>query len=100
MVSEIQVDQALVRKVLDLKSQLKEAEDQLSNDILSRIPFKKNDVVRDKDTGARYRIDGGYGYMSGGRAHCSLRAYRVYSTGRREASASSQISLYNLEKVP
>lgn len=72
----------------------------VSEEIMSQSPFKKNDVVRDKDTGARYRVDGGNGYLRDGDvSYTYLRGYRVYKTGRREARAQTTLSPFNLELV-
>lgn len=72
----------------------------ISEEIMSQSPFKKGDVVRDKDTGVRYRIEGGSGYLAHGDVpSLHLRAHRCYKTGRRDAVAATYLNPGNLEPV-
>lgn len=93
------VDWDLVRKVEVTESEYLRAKGRLSDHLLGLSPFKKGDVVRDKDSGARYRIDSGSGHLINGRPSLMLQGTRVYSTGRRPASSSSWLDSKNLEKV-
>jgi hypothetical protein len=93
------LDWSLVERLQAAERERGLAQTALSEAILALSPFKKNDIVRDKDTGARYRIASGSGYLNSGRPSMLLVGYRVYTTGRREATSSSHLDAHRLEKV-
>lgn len=93
------LDWKLVERVQAAEIEIAGAKAALSAAILALSPYQKNDIVRDKDTGARYRVDSGHGHLSSGRPSMFLTAYRVYTTGRREARSSTHLSLHSIEKV-
>lgn len=94
------VDFALVDDVLRLKDELVAAEKKLSEDLLQKMDLPNGSILRDKETGALYRVDGGFAGTSYGRNRptVSLRLTRVYRSGRRPASSSSFRSTFGLER--
>lgn len=99
MIDRNKIDWSLVRAVEDAEAASKEAQRKLSEHLTELSPFSKGDIVRDKDSGARYRVDGMSGYVVQGKPSMHIQATRVYTTGRREARSTSYLSEYNLEKV-
>lgn len=95
----IKVPSELVRRYREALAEMRAVEEAVSNSIMEQMPFKKGDIVRDPDTGALYRVDGGSGFLHGGNlaASASLRLYRVYKTGRREARSLTYRSHDRLE---
>ena len=89
----------LVRRVEATEAAAVDAKRALSDAILELSPFRKGNIVRDKDTGALYRVEGGSGYVHLRRPSLNLQLKRVYKTGRRDASSTTFRSDYNLEKV-
>ena len=86
----MEVAQRLIDRVLEAELELASAKTELSRAIIEASPFEINDVLRDKNTGALYRIaSGSSGYLSSGRPRLFLRCYRTYKTGRREARSST-----------
>jgi len=78
------------------------ADKALSEAIMSCCEWNKDDVIRDKDTGACYRIDKGSGWFNWGKGRPTLVlwCYRVYKSGRREASSATTFQyLSNFERI-
>ena len=88
-------EQHLIDRVEAAQEELRLAQRALSDRIVELSPYKKGDVVRNVDTGALYRVDGGSGYLSSGRTYGLLTCTRVYSTKRRPARASTHVSVDN-----
>lgn len=86
-------EQHLIDRVLETEQAYREAQRALSDRIVELSPYKKGDVIRNVDTGALYRVDGGSGYLSSGRTYGLLSCTRVYSTKRRPARATTHISV-------
>lgn len=94
------VNRTLIDQAREAEAAYNLAKEALSEEIMRAAPFQKNDVVRDKQTGNLYRIARGSGYLVSGRCQLHLIAYRVYKSGRREATSSTSISYTsNYEKV-
>lgn len=89
----------LVRKVEQAEAASKEAQRNLSDHLITLCKFSKGDIVRDKDSGARYRVDGMSGYVVQGRPNLHIQATRVYATGRRDARSTSFLNESDLELV-
>lgn len=99
MIDKRKIDWSLVRAVEDAEAVAKEAQRKLSEHLTELSPFNKGDIVRDKDSGARYRVDGMSGHVHRGEPSMNIQATSVYTTGRRDASSTSYLSGWNLEKV-
>lgn len=74
----------------------------ISEAALTKIGFKKGDVVRDKESGLHYRLESCSVYVSAGKVGISVMGRRMWKSGRkagREAHSSSWLTYAWLEKV-
>lgn len=88
-------EQHLIDRVEAAEVEFAVARRALSDRIVELSPYKKGDIIRNVDTGALYRVDGGSGYLSSGRTYGLLTCTRVYSTKRRPARSTTHVSIDN-----
>lgn len=96
---QLKADPTLMRMFLAAEEEYHDAQRQLCTDAMKSSPYQKGDIVRDLDTGARYRIENATAWVKNGRVTLALNGTRVYTTGRRDARTSSHIYSDRLEKV-
>jgi hypothetical protein len=83
----------------DLEDKRKAVEREITAEVLNNLGYAKNDIFRNEDTGATYRLDHVSVWMHLGEPRVSLYGYRTYSTGRREARQTSSFTHGRLKKV-
>lgn len=90
----MQIEQELIDRLVAAQAEHEAARRAVADRIVELSPFNKGDVVRDVDTGALYRIDGGSsGYLSSGnRPRIHLVCTRVYKTKRRPARQTTYLT--------
>lgn len=90
------VKQSIIDRVVAAEAELAEAKAELSKAVMEASGLAKNTILRDVNTGALYRVaGGGAGYIHIGRPRLHLTTYRVYKTGRREATSMTSQSWPN-----
>lgn len=96
---QIQHDPELAAKLQAAEEARRAADREFSDDCIRRTGLVRGQVLRDRDTGCLYKVEGAHAYFSHGSARISITARRTYKTGRRDASTQSYIGLSNMELV-
>lgn len=93
------VDRKKVKAVLDARDRLKEAERELSRDVLDKLALRAGSLVRDPDTGAIYEVEwGSASTYSHGQPYLMLTLRRVYRSGRSRAMSPTHRTSTGLER--
>lgn len=95
---DLSITPALDGRIHRARLELREAEMAIEEHILQKISMKKYDVVRHKETGFLYRVDC-IKAVANRITMAYVVAYRVYTTGRREARSSTCLYFQDFERM-
>jgi len=94
------IDQEIIRRLRLARNELSAASKALDEHVFEISGLKAGTVVRNKHTGNTYRIDGAHAHMhDASGVSLTLRATRVYATGRRPARSDTYINESDVEVV-
>ena len=90
----------MARKLVLARQALGKLEREFSEDTLKRTGLVIGSIMRDPETGNRYRVESAHAYQ--GNSHgprIMIQGRRIYSTGRSDAATTSYLDLGRLEPV-